>query len=221
MIPKKLHQIFFQLDRPIEEIELFTESTKQFQAMHSDWEYKLWSRDECLQLMKDKLPNKVAFYENLRYDIQRIDYMRYAILYCEGGIYVDLDHLPLKPLDDLLEYKFILHSMRNFYKENPDFVHNDFMGSPQGFKFWEVLLKDIEINYKEKQSIDVYKTWKGRFVLQTTGPRYLSRILKAVLPSYKPLHLCWTKWRNDKWKQEPKYNYYTENHVAGEWLKSF
>jgi len=221
MIPKKLHQVFFQLDKPLAELSLFKESTKQFQAMHPDWEYKLWTEEDCLELMRTKLPQYLEFYKNLRYDIQRIDYIRYAILYCEGGIYVDLDHLPLKPFDDLLSNRLIMHNMSNFYEGNKDFVHNDLMGSPKGFLFWQILLSEMEENYKEKENIEVYKTWKGRFVLQTTGPRYLSRVLKAVLPSYRPLRLCWTKWRNENWKQEPKENYYTENHVAGEWLKSF
>lgn len=69
--------------------------------------------------------------------------------------------------------------------------------------------------------MDVYDSWKARFVVQTTGPRYFSKILKKAMPNYKPdSSLVFTKWRNDNWKKVDRETYLVENYVAGGWLSA-
>lgn len=218
MIPKKIHQIFFEISKPFAELPTYVESSRLMEELHSDWEYKLWLREDCEELLQSKFPHLVDFYNSMRYDIQRIDLMKILILHSEGGIYSDLDIFPIKPFDGLLSKKLLLHSVSHLYRDTKDYVTNDFMASVPAFKFWDIVLAEMQENYKEKSSVGVYDSWKGRFVLQTTGPRFLSRMVKKVIPRYRPFHICYTKYRNKRWEKENRNDYYIENFFTGEWL---
>tara|TARA_R110002020_G_scaffold190290_1_gene389789 strand:+ start:8521 stop:9240 length:720 start_codon:yes stop_codon:yes gene_type:complete len=222
MIPKIIHQIYFDLhNKKIEDIPLFKTSSERIQKLNPDYKYILWSEDECNKLVKEKLPEYYDFYNSMRYKIQQIDYIRFVILYLYGGFYVDLDLINLKNLDNLLNQKFIGYTLRKFVPEHREFIQNDFFGVEKKFKLFKILMDLCEPNYNIKASNKIYDSWKARFVLQTTGPRYVSKIFKKILPKYKPeRNLIYTKWRNDNWKDYNKNDFYFENYVSGGWLES-
>ena len=222
MIPKIIHQIYFNLhNKNIEDIPLFKKSSHKIQELHPDYEYILWTEDKCDELVKEKLPEYYTFYKSMRYDIQRIDYMRFVLLYLYGGIYCDLDLIPIQKMDRVLNQPFFTNTIRGLVPTHCEFVQNDFMGSVKGYKLWDILLSFCEHNYNKKDSINVYKTWTARFVLHTTGPRYLSKVLKKIMPNYKPNEmLIYTKYRNDNWKKVNRNDYLFENYVAGSWFET-
>ena len=215
-------QIYFNLhNKDIEEIPLFNTSSKKIQELHPDYKYILWTEKECDKLVKEKLPKYYEFYKSMRYDIQRIDYMRFVILYVYGGIYSDLDLIPIQRFDRVLNQKFFVNTLKKLIPKHNEYVQNDFIGSVKGFPIWKHLIHNCEKNYLKKASMDVYDSWKARFVVQTTGPRYFSKILKKAMPNYKPdASLVFTKWRNDNWKKVDRENYLVENYVAGGWLSA-
>ena len=49
---------------------------------------------------------------------------------------------------------------------------------PKGHNFALDFIDFIELQIKDKSEKDVYKTWRKRFVTQTTGPYALTRFLK-------------------------------------------
>jgi len=172
-----VHQVFFGINgETLKDHLLFEKSIRSIKKINPKIKHVLWSEEDCLNLVKENFPEYVDFYLNMRYDIQRMDYIRNVILYCYGGIYVDLDMICLKSLDELFEKKFFIHSLRHIKPKHSEFVLNDLMGSEKGFKFWKILIDKTVENYKEKEKIEVYDTWKARFVLQTTGPKFLSRV---------------------------------------------
>lgn len=69
-------------------------------------------------------------------------------------------------------------------------------------------MEECLINYKEKSSNPIYDKWKGRFVLQTTGPYFISRVMKEVLPKYKKKYYVWVP---DRMLQEFKLPLTNEN----------
>jgi mannosyltransferase OCH1-like enzyme len=222
MIPKIIHQIYFNLhDKEIEEIPLFKTSSNRIQKMYPDFEYRLWNEISCSELVKKELPEYFKFYSSLRYEIQKIDYMRFVLLYLYGGVYVDLDLIPIRKMDNVLKQPFFTNTIRGLVPDHCEFVQNDFMGSIKGFELWNVLLKNCQQNYEEKANIEVYNVRTARFVLHTTGPRYLSRIIKKVMPKYIPSKkLIYTKYRNDNWKKVNRDEYLFENYVAGSWFET-
>ncbi|QDP51099.1 MAG: putative uncharacterized glycosyltransferase [Prokaryotic dsDNA virus sp.] len=222
MIPKKIHQIYFDLHgKDISEIPLFNESHSRIKNLYPDFEYKLWSEEECDELIKNNLPKEYDFYKSMRYDIQRIDYVRFVILYFLGGVYVDLDLIPIRRINDILDRPFFSYSLRGLIPNHNEFVQNDFMGSKKGFELWKVLIDNCQKNYKAKSDMEVYNVRKARFVLYTTGPRYMGKIMKKVMPNYQPAKdYIFTKWKNDKWKKVERNHYYFENYVSCSWAHS-
>jgi len=220
VIPKKIHQIYFDLyGKPFGANKLFVESKKSLIDNHPDWKYKLWSEEECRVLIETEYPSLLDFYINLKYKIQQIDFMKCVILHNEGGFYIDLDSISLKPLDDLLHHTYLFNSMQHMTPA-PEIMNNDIMASEVNWEWWNILFDDIIPNYKEKIGIGVYETWKGRFILQTTGPRYLHRLIKQTLPNHQPYHFVWTKWRNTKWKSIPREDFYFESFMMNSWVES-
>lgn len=222
MIPKIIHQIYFNLhNKELYEIDLFKKSSDKIQELHPDYKYILWTEYACDKLVKEKLPEQYNFYKSMRYDIQRIDYMRFVILYIYGGIYSDLDLIPIQKFDRVLNKPFFVNTLKKLIPNHNESVQNDFMGSVKGFKLWDILIKNCENNYNKKASMSVYNVRKARFVLQTTGPRYFSRILKLAMPNYKPDALAvFTKWKNENWKKVDRSTYLVENYVSCSWAHS-
>ena len=219
MIPKKVHQIFFNLNnKEITDIPIFFESSISTMRKYKDYEYRLWREKDCEKLIENKLPQYYDFYINMKYKIQQIDFMRYAILYLFGGVYIDLDILPIKKFN-FHKNKLILYTFNKIIQKHNEFVQNDLMATEPLNPFFWMLLHRCERNYKAKEKIDVYKNWKARFVLQTTGPRYFSKTLKHIYPAYRPLeNLVYTEWKNAK--PNNKKDYFFANYVTGGWLES-
>ena len=222
MIPKIIHQIYFNLHKKeIEEIPLFKKSSDKVQELHPDYKYILWTEEACDNLVKEKLPNYYEFYKSMRYDIQRIDYMRFVLLYIFGGIYSDLDLIPIQRFDRVLNQKFFVNTLKELIPKHNEYVQNDFIGSVSGFPLWKHLLHNCEKNYRKKASMEVYDVRKARFVLHTTGPRYFSRIIKKAMPNYKPDEtIVFTKWKNELWKLKTRSLYLVENYVSCSWAHS-
>lgn len=66
-----------------------------------DWHYVLLTDADNLAFVKQHFPDFVKTFEGFEYDIQRADAIRYMWLYVNGGVYLDLDILPLKAFDSL------------------------------------------------------------------------------------------------------------------------
>ena len=200
MIPKKIHQIFHNWGTDLKDVELFKKSIATLKEKNPDFTHKLWSKKDCLRLIETKYPQYLQFYKDLRHNIQRVDFCKICIVHSEGGFYIDLDMHCIKSFEPLLKEKLIIESNKHLVPNHNEFVQNDFLASEKGFVFWEAALKECILNYKDKEKVNVYNTWKGRFVLQTTGPRFLSRAVKKFIPQYKPYFVVWHKWRNELWK---------------------
>jgi len=151
---KKIHQIFWNIQgKELNEFPLFERSIKSIKEKNPDAEHILWSKEGCQNVIEKRLPEHLYFYNNLKYDIQRLDFIRAVILYCEGGIYVDLDLICLKNIDKLFEHKFFIHSHRHIKPKSNEYVCNDLMGSEKGFRFWKILMDESKENYAKDKSV--------------------------------------------------------------------
>ena len=199
-IPKLIHQIYFDLGGgKLENNKLFKKSSDMFKKMKG-YEYKLWDEESSERLIREDFGDRIyKFYKRLRYDIQRLDFVRLCILYKYGGIYFDLDMIPLKKsLKKLVKNReFVFHNIR-YIKPNYSYIENDIMGSVKGKRFWLELIEYCMSEYKRKERMNIYNVWKGRFVLQTTGPKLISRFVRTYYPEITPLErVVYTKWNID------------------------
>ena len=179
MIPKIIHQVYGIFDDGVslDEITVFkkhTDLTKAFCYGHNI-EYKMWSLKECEELLCEYYPEYIELWNEFRLPIQQADFIRYLILHRCGGIYVDCDIYPIKPLDKLLKDDLLFVSWNNDKKMLP---YNAIMGATPNHNLFINICNDIIDRVEEKQSMEIYDKWQGRLVYQTTGHHMLKNHVK-------------------------------------------
>lgn len=224
MIPKVIHQIYFDLNGGIENKPLFVKSIHSYKSCMPDYLHILWSRSDCERLIKNYMPKVFNFYKNLKYDIQRIDFAKFVIIYLYGGFYSDLDIIANKSFNDLLRKNLIFYKHAKSNKKNPyngkkEKYANDFFGSEKNSNLWLYVIKECIINYRTVASKPIYDIWKGRFVLQTTGPYFFTRAILKYENQFNlsRLSICYCAKVNDEVNES---DYHITNIPQSSWFSS-
>lgn len=103
-----------------------------------------------VELVDSYFPEWANLYHSLPFNIQRLDMIRYMILYCHGGVYVDLDIECFKSIDPLVENKSFFLGMEPpehwvcFNGSKQRVVGNAFMGSSNNHKGWLRILAIVQ-----------------------------------------------------------------------------
>jgi len=184
-----IHQIYGLYDdnKPLTDNQLFVDSYMKYtficdnnnrnEKRKYNYIYKLWNKESCEELLK-RYP-EFNYYYDVRFKIMKVDIMRFIILYHYGGIYSDMDVLPayIYNLDFVLDCDKI-HLCKYVNKDNNIYDIEVISTPDEKNELLYEYLKYIPSQIIEKNNIDVYKSWKIRYVYQTTGPRSFNRFLK-------------------------------------------
>ena len=162
----KIHQIFY--DWGLGFNDLFKKSMDSFKNMKG-LEHKLWNQQECEELLYKYNEFEIMYY-SCKYEIMKVDIIRFIILYEYGGLYADLDVIPI--VEELPNYEFAVS--KNDYELNVEVLL-----SVKENKILLDYLRHIEKQIELKNQMDIYKVWKLRYVHQTTGPKSFGRFLKG------------------------------------------
>tara|TARA_R110000824_G_scaffold9671_2_gene42942 strand:+ start:482 stop:1129 length:648 start_codon:yes stop_codon:yes gene_type:complete len=178
MIPRIIHQVYgtFEDNVDINDIPLYAtqvSKTRQFCETHNI-DYKIWGSQECRELL-NKYPQYIDTYNNFREKVMRADFIRYLILFDQGGLYVDCDISPIHSIDELLHKNEFFVRWNNDKRELP---YNAVLGSVKNSNLYSNIIQHLIQSYQEKSQMEIYNKWKGRFVFQTTGHYMLQRVLK-------------------------------------------
>lgn len=98
-VPKVIHQTWKSTDLP----DHWKPSAEAWQRLHPDWVYLLWTDGDIEAYIKGLRPQAWALFQSLPHMIQRVDLWRYFVLHDFGGLYADLDIMPVKPVGPSLE----------------------------------------------------------------------------------------------------------------------
>ena len=185
---KTIHQTWKTSDVP----EHWKESEQKWKSLHPDWQYKLWTDEDNLVLIESNFPQYLDMFKKFEYNIQRADFVRYAILYIYGGLYSDLDIVPLRAFDDLFgggKSDVYLMKNNNYLSSSLSIciVTNALMiAGKKNSPFWLEVMKEVESRYK-------YPKWTWKFkhrkVINITGPGMLQHVVHnyqypiALLPT--------------------------------------
>lgn len=90
-IPYKIHHIWLQSGVP----EKYQENYDKWGKALPEWEHKVWDEESLLDLCTDEQVDQYIKVETL---INRVNYLKYILMYNEGGIYADLDSYPNKDI---------------------------------------------------------------------------------------------------------------------------
>jgi len=187
-----------------------------------DWQYRLWSDEDNVELVKRVLPEHVEDFANLPANVARTDVARCLYMYVHGGIYFDTDYRFFRAVDDtFLRHRCVLGV------ESPLFVADGTNGTGAGYKVGNAFLaSEPGLELWRLFVVSVFDRLRSgeRDVLYLGGPHALSIFLKAhpeierevsILPGHvlfpnfrlgkltvekRPdtigAHLCWGGWRN-------------------------
>lgn len=90
-IPRHIHQIWISPSEKQSMNENYVNASKSCKTLNSNYNYTLWTNEKLVNFLEKNYPWFLSVYENYRYDMQRIDSMKYFLLFHYGGIYIDLD----------------------------------------------------------------------------------------------------------------------------------
>jgi mannosyltransferase OCH1-like enzyme len=175
-IPRIIHQTWRDERVPVP-LQRLAESWKR---NHPGWEYRLWTDVENREFISKYYPQFLDPYDSYAYHIQRVDAVRYFILYTFGGLYVDLDFECLRSLDLLLskhECLFGLEPREHCEIHSRErIIGNALMATTPGHSFFLAIIDDLT-SYCPPQG------HRNDIILETTGPFMLTRVYDRCRPT--------------------------------------
>lgn len=113
-IPKRIHMVLLHWNEVIP--PLFTKCERCIRETHPDWDVILWDDTASVEFVEKYFPEYLRAYQSFPYDVQRTDFLRLAFVYVFGGFYMDLDMVPILPLDGLLGHSLVLSEEKTIDK---------------------------------------------------------------------------------------------------------
>jgi mannosyltransferase OCH1-like enzyme len=167
-IPCIIHQTWKDHDIP----ESFLQMSGTWKDHHKGWDYLFWTDEMNRDFIKSHFPYFLDIYDSYPFPIQRVDAVRYFILYQYGGVFVDMDFECLSGIDLLIrdsECVFGKEPLDHCEIHQKDFIiSNAFMAAAPRFHFLEYILRNL-------QDEDAQTDHPNDKVLESTGPFMLSR----------------------------------------------
>ncbi|KAK4656697.1 hypothetical protein QC762_206540 [Podospora pseudocomata] len=145
-IPKIVHQVFHNWKEPgNDSLPGDWEGVRGgCVERNPGWEFKLWTERTSREFIEREYPWFLRTYDGYRYKVQRVDAVRYFLLYHHGGIYMDLDNGCKTDLTPLLYYPFwITDGGRGA-------LSNNILASKPRHPFWNLVtmsLMEYDWNY--------------------------------------------------------------------------
>lgn len=172
VIPKILHQTWKNNILP----DYFTALSNTWKKKHPNWKYIFWTDVENRKFIKDYFPYFLKRYDEFPFEIQRVDAVRYFILYKYGGVFVDMDFECMSNIDDLIDSNGCIfglepdHHCERFSRAF--IICNAFMGCNANNSFFKEICNTLA---KDTAKYDPNAPrWK--IVLESTGPFKLTDI---------------------------------------------
>lgn len=225
-IPRILHQTWKDHNIP----ETFSQMANTWRERHIDWKYVLWTDEMNRNFIKEYFSFFLPIYDSYEANIQRVDAVRYFILYKYGGVYVDMDFECLANISPILGNATCVFGKEPIehcetHKKSL-IISNAFMGAIPGSDFLDLLCKELG----QDNSINDHPNDR---ILETTGPFMLSRLYNGydrkeeISLLEADLIYPLTKEELEEWKDVPQSpvilqklkNAYGIHHYAGTWWK--
>jgi hypothetical protein len=108
LIPKKIYQSWKTKKLPPK----MQEAVGNVRTLNPDYDYELYDDDDCRNFLLVHFGENYAnAFDSLIPGAFKCDFWRYAVLYVNGGVYLDIDMVPLVPFDNIIGMKDTLVSI--------------------------------------------------------------------------------------------------------------
>lgn len=177
MIPKILHFIWLG-ELPI------PKTVTLWETINPDWEIRLWTDRNLPSFRNYSVFMQAHEHKNLQADILRVN-----LLYQFGGVYMDIDVIPFKPIDPLFSSSDKLVCAWESVLHTPGILANTFMASIQYHPVWLELIVNFSTLVFPKNM--VYRTTRA-------GPKKVTPYLLQHNPRILPDYIFYPEWCNTK-----------------------
>lgn len=189
MTVKEIHR-FWAGDPMPEEYRLYG---RQWEELNPDWYVTDWEEDDVESLVEDPEIQKVisnlysrdAPFRGIELFVQLADVMGYVLVERFGGVYVNCDIQPLRPIEELP-----LPDRAWASKENDvdDRIVNAAIGAPEPHdQFWHYLLHDLPYRYFNNPTAEMVET-TGPALLTDQAHLYPNLLHVFPTKTFNPIH---------------------------------
>lgn len=95
---------------------------KEWEGLNPDWTVMTWDEQKAIDLMVGFCPELIKHYRKIKLPIKRADFARLVVLLKYGGLYIDFDIKPLRPLAAFFSDPWILARKRYMPGTIPRFI---------------------------------------------------------------------------------------------------
>lgn len=185
---KNIHMIFLRKEESM--LPVFRDCEQRIRKMHPSWNITLWDEDSALLFLEEHLPECVRAYQSFRHNVQRADFLRLALVYVLGGFYMDMDMLPLRPLDDLADCSLVLAEEMTISEATQEELHLKYRVRIANYMFGgkaeHPFLRSVMNAMASRASVKVSSQQE---VLDITGPGLLTDTYWDNLAAYSDITL--------------------------------
>lgn len=179
MVEKLVHRLWLG-PKPMP--ERYVEFGKQWKAMNPDWQVIEWTRKTIPPMRNQEILNDIAKRPRssipMDFDravaVQQSDVIYYELLEQFGGICLNVDIEPLRPLSTLID---IVGDKSWASFEDDYWLVNCAYGGVKGDSFWRALIDYLPVNYRLRYD---------EYMQHQTGPHLLTHMWKTT-PGLTPL----------------------------------
>jgi len=182
-IPRLIHQTWKDHRLP----DRFRRSADSWRAYHPGWVYRLWTDADIAAFVRGTYPHLWPLFQGYAHGIQRVDAVRYLILYHFGGLYSDLDILCIHGFEPLCRFGAVLAPTTPFG------FSNDLMMARPGHPLFGELVKGLAGARAVWQRPLVPRHWQ---VMLSTGSLYLTTVARQSGPMADVHHLSPARYRS-------------------------
>ncbi|EFY87672.1 hypothetical protein J3459_017832 [Metarhizium acridum] len=111
--------------------------------IHPGWESHIWTDDKASQFVSEKFPELKELWDNYNYPVERIDALRYMLLYAYGGVILDMDLKCKRALGPLRRFSFVAP------EAHPTGFSIGFMMASKGNAFVGDIVRNLTVYNKE------------------------------------------------------------------------
>lgn len=165
MIPKIIHRIWIEGSPPM--APAYIEAGQKWATMNPGWTVKHWSGPP-FRMVNSCLYEKAAPpHDRFRF---KADLLRLELLLKYGGVYIDADMEPLRPLDSLLDGADAIAGWSPDRWKGKRILSNAFIGAVPGHPWIARCVAKMRLSVQ---------AFQGKFLALMTGPHHVTRCLEA------------------------------------------
>ncbi|KAG6027515.1 hypothetical protein E4U41_000903 [Claviceps citrina] len=111
--------------------------------IHPGWESHIWTDENASKFVAEKFPQLKYLWDNYHYPVERIDALRYMLLYEYGGVILDMDLKCKRALGPLRRFSFVAP------EAHPTGFSIGFMMASKGNSFVGDIVRNLTVYNKQ------------------------------------------------------------------------